>query len=937
MAKPMEDLAWEDLKLMLDENCVRPFAWSSHNVLFLSDPLAPTIHAKHLPPAAEASRASDVASQTHSYPLRFTLPPPGPILELAHAYGPATTLSVSPQDKYIFAFFPPAQPDDSTGGLGCVWGVEESLDTWTVKDFWHYPAEAGVVAMRWLGEEREVCDHQNIKLWNTQVSIQWRVQAGPTLRAARYPHLGPKLHHGHPAFLVITGDHHVHLYFQTYPSTLDASQPTGLHRLFTSLSVSLSSPAAAVQGHQEHIPVHDATLGGKRICTKASIGLGYNDWSILIATRSTLVPSQHTDNSISMAAVMNELIPEDSTGELNTMTWMRGGMWGEEDHIDICEVEIDLLSDEPCLVTVPLRSIPTPKDNESYLTHLLITSHPLESVVPTLATDLAEIRCSFQVVASFLTNAELSRPRSKVVSWRVSKSGVPSGSRTSSPSRSKAARPSDWSCLQSAWLTYESTVISAAQIWDAAGQILLCKINLTPLSHEAQNKFIAIGELCIVSSISLENNVSFEPEPVLKRQNKTSKDFPMFISASPHRTLICTTSGTQRIPTVSILTAPRWKGTGAMRMISSAIAFQIRQSSGSDLSDVTRAMWEIVSRTNAAEASVALQAIFNEVFTLLDSPLEYDVNQPWLMSLIGVLLTVYRWSPFKDMRPQWKTASEICQLHAAVRALDDSRSVNEGGQYDFTSQGIWELIQQIQWVIERCEALLRTLVEWEGRQFSEETPSELIMAIHPLPLELFNRAVAHLNRLKTAITSLKKTENNQIAILSLSTLVDDAGVDFVAFAAALQTAKELVRNPDVSNPKEHYRQSLIALKPSEALFPLLRRVATEYTKPQVLHRIQLFIPPDDLLVSRTIATAGSSAVPNPEMDIIRKTKLPRGSLEALPTNMKTCVRCGGRTGVTPLADTGNGWRVFEHIWKTHCVCGGVWSQRSGDDLLGARI
>ncbi|CAE6470686.1 unnamed protein product [Rhizoctonia solani] len=753
MTQPIEDLAWEDLKLMLDENCVRPFAWSSYNLLFLSDPFSPAIHAKHLPPAAEASRAPDVTSQTHSYPLRFTLPPPGPILEMAHAYGPATTLSISPQDKYLYAFFPPLPPNASTGGLGCVWGVEESLDTWTVKDFWHYPAEAGVVAMRWLGQERE-----------------WHVQDGPTLRATRYPHLGPKLHHNHPAFLVVTRDHNLHLYFQAYPSVLDSSQPNGLHRLFTTLSVSLLSPTAAFQGQQEHIPVQDATLGGSRICAKAGIGLGYNDWSILVATRSSLVPIQHTDNIISMAAVMNELMPEDNNGELTSMTRMRGGMWGEEDLIELCEVEIDLLSDEPCLVTVPLRSIPTPKDSESYLTHLLISSHPLEQLTPVPVTGLAEVRCSFQVVASFLTNTEFSRPGSKVISWK--------------------------SCLQSALSTYESTVISAAQLWDAAGQILLCKINLTPVPHETQNNCFKTGELVIASSVTLENSILFEPEPVLRRQIKANKDFPMFISASPHRTLICTTSGTQRTPTVSILTAPRWKGIATpLRMISTAVALQVRQASGSDLSDVTRAMWEIVSRANMAEASTALQTIFNEVFVLLDSPLEFDVNQPWLMSLIGVLLTVYRWSPFKEMRSRWKTASEICQLYAAVRALDDSRSVNEGVQYDFTSQGIWELIEQVRWVIARCETLLRTLVEWESRQFSEETPSELIMAIHPLPLELFNRAVSHLNRLKTATANLKKTENNQIAIFSLSALMDDAGVDFAAFATALQAAKELVRNP----------------------------------------------------------------------------------------------------------------------------------------------
>jgi hypothetical protein len=99
---------------------------------------------------------SDVSQQSQFYPLRFTLPPPAPILEMSHSYGPASILTISPQSKYLYAYFPPTQSLASAGGLGCVWEAEESLDTWTVKDFWHFPAESGVVAMRWLGEEREV-------------------------------------------------------------------------------------------------------------------------------------------------------------------------------------------------------------------------------------------------------------------------------------------------------------------------------------------------------------------------------------------------------------------------------------------------------------------------------------------------------------------------------------------------------------------------------------------------------------------------------------------------------------------------------------------------------------------------------------------------------------------------------------------------------------
>lgn len=142
----------------LDSNSprYRPFAWSVHNLLFLSDPVSPAIHAKHLPPATSNSRNSDVSSQSQSYPVQFTLPPPTPIVERPHAYASATILVLSPQSKFLYAYFPPAQPHSSTGGLACVWETESSVDTWIIKDFWHFSVEAGVVAMRWLGEEREV-------------------------------------------------------------------------------------------------------------------------------------------------------------------------------------------------------------------------------------------------------------------------------------------------------------------------------------------------------------------------------------------------------------------------------------------------------------------------------------------------------------------------------------------------------------------------------------------------------------------------------------------------------------------------------------------------------------------------------------------------------------------------------------------------------------
>ncbi|KAG9097452.1 hypothetical protein FRC06_007545 [Ceratobasidium sp. 370] len=702
-APPVQDITWDDLKLMIDGENTRPVVWSAHNILFVSDPVSPAIYAKHLPPTTKTSRGPDTSSQSQFSPIKFTLPLPAPILDVPLAYGSATILTISSQNKYIYAYFPPTQSHTSAGGLACVWEAQDSVDTWAVTDFWHFPAEAGVVTMRWLGEEREV---------------------------------------------------------------------------------------------------------------RPSTRLGYDDWSIIVATRSSSLPNQSAEGDISMTSVMGDLLPDSGT-DMPPASWLRSGMWGEEDMIELCEVEIDILSEEPCIVTTPLRSISTSQGTDQYLTHLFVASHPLEVPIYDPNTDQAEISCSFQVVASFLDRTDSNQFRSKLVSWRLSKAPIPprpaSRSSSSSPSRNKpAVSPpgTDWSCVQTAQQVFEHGAIGTAQIWDATGHILLCKLNMSPVLSVEHPDCLSIGEAFIISSVTLENSPIFEPEPILRRCNKPSREFPLFVAASPHKTLLCTTAGTSHNQTLSIFSAPRWRSnpgpakipdypgnqTGPMRMISSAIAIRLRHASGSDMSDVVRALWEVVPTANVAEASAAIQTIFREAFVLLDSPMEFDVNQPWLPDLIGILLVIYRWAPFKDIRSRWTTASEICQLYASVRALDDSRSVNEGGAYDCTPLGIWELIQQARWLIERCENLLRTLVEWEKRPFSDETPSELMMAVHPFPLELFVRALGHLNRLKSTVADLKKTENNQMAVFTLSSLMEEAGLDLASFQKALQSAKELVRN-----------------------------------------------------------------------------------------------------------------------------------------------
>jgi hypothetical protein len=48
-----------------------------------------------------------------------------------------------------------------------------------------------------------------------------------------------------------------------------------------------------------------------------------------------------------MSSVMGDLLPNNDA-DAQPASWLRSGMWGEEDMIELCEVELDILSEEPC-------------------------------------------------------------------------------------------------------------------------------------------------------------------------------------------------------------------------------------------------------------------------------------------------------------------------------------------------------------------------------------------------------------------------------------------------------------------------------------------------------------------------------------------------------------------------------------------------------------
>ena len=109
----------------------RPIVWTRHSTILMGHPTQPAVYGRAFP----SSRPFIV---------------PSPALVLSGTYGPPTNLSICPDDKHLFAYFPPLQ---GPSGVACLWAREQA-DVWNVKECW---LSNGCVTIAWLGAPREVC------------------------------------------------------------------------------------------------------------------------------------------------------------------------------------------------------------------------------------------------------------------------------------------------------------------------------------------------------------------------------------------------------------------------------------------------------------------------------------------------------------------------------------------------------------------------------------------------------------------------------------------------------------------------------------------------------------------------------------------------------------------------------------------------------------
>ncbi|GJJ16006.1 hypothetical protein Clacol_010285 [Clathrus columnatus] len=270
-------LNWWDLWPLVD-NDKRPLQWTSESLILSPHP-APGVSVRLFPTS-----------------YTFLLPSPSAILGNPNAYSPPTVIEASPILDYIFAYFPSKTEDN----VACLWTPCETLDTWKLDATWVCKRGQGIVLAKWLGRERS-----------------WSAGNPPTRGCS----LGPISPFGHSRLLLVTQNHAIQIVDRVLP--------------FHPFQMASASLLHACRGGSVDRPPMKEMIngpGGVTVCTKAAIGLGYNENSLIVATHTSLVAAS---TNTEFSDQTNHL-PLVSTTTASPPSW---DSFGSENSIHLCESE----------------------------------------------------------------------------------------------------------------------------------------------------------------------------------------------------------------------------------------------------------------------------------------------------------------------------------------------------------------------------------------------------------------------------------------------------------------------------------------------------------------------------------------------------------------------------------------------------------------------
>ncbi|KAI0748585.1 hypothetical protein C8Q80DRAFT_1103764 [Daedaleopsis nitida] len=869
-------LGWWDLTHSL-EGTNRPVQWTKSSVIYMAHESEPRVIGRHFPSSRQ-----------------FLLPTP-PFISPMDSYEPPTVLAISPTEDWMFAYF----PGKGCEGWGCSWRKEAELDHWTVVDSWSYPVGGGIVTAAWI------CPHR-----------EWVVSDAGS--SSRLPALGPPSSLGSPLLVLVTESHYLHVF------TMGQEKAVQLGG-----RVSLLEPTDPVHPFFEPEPV--GKVGGDRICTKAAIGLCYQESTILVAMRSQLRPSQHSIQTFQAAVDLGLTMDLSQPNPIDSPFVAEWEAWGEEQMISLCEVRVESRLNIPPVMSRPLPPIyhQSPLIDMAFYCPYPHHSHP-SPTKPESKNSASHVRSLYLAATFFDPDDYTSLPKSEIVLYNFVAS---SQSSTYWALRDKSQRPS------------QTKVPSFLRPSPSRGGFLVGYLDAGGLLPRRKSKFkeANTGAIEVLKVPGLTAHEDWESVPIHSHVQAGTVDVPVSVAVSPNDTLICCVS--------SPLLGSHQSIQGLPRRVSGDTSLALTGSLPGDLSK--HLVCAIRSRYSPSDVIHALAApslptqvtvdtLYN-AFTTMEAD-SFGHMQMWTAELLGVATEVYcartqrlERGPEQDLcAARWQTTYEISSLAACCGAFDTCR---EGDSYDLDA--VWQLLGITGWVIELVEKLFKECIfVGEGTNAGRVIPDNpdgpkgttldspiFLHLVHPYALSRLRTAVDHVKRFHDQVAKLSaKGENSHIAKDFLMDITEGSGVDLQLLGPLLA---DILHDGKALN-KQDLQRSLASCSPVPALVPHIRKVVDKVSSSKAVDRARLFIKPADLSDGITrLALSEPAGTPahglrDKNVDVVKKNALWRNK----PASV--CVRCGGRSDVALERRGGaegplSRWQTWEKSWQMRCVCGGMWS------------
>ncbi|KAH6918502.1 hypothetical protein BKA70DRAFT_1247385 [Coprinopsis sp. MPI-PUGE-AT-0042] len=864
------ELGWWDV-FPLTETPKRPVQWSLSSVMFMGAAAQPLILGRNF-----------------SNSKQFPLPSPTAIASAPTHYLPPTCLLVSPNEEFVFAFFPGRE----VAGVGCIWMRGYTNDMWGVLKTWAFAKGAGVVGGQWLGGPR-----------------QWAF--GPAESLIRLPPQGPRMPAADSVLLLITEDHQVHLKYSRPENTPRAQ---GYPQFQTSLQASLERPNYVIEtrGASDTEPIPKPV--SDFLCFDIAIGVHFSEPRIFIAHRSRCINSSNLETpSFDMSMDMKN-------GAICPPDWE---LVGQESMIHVSAIDLRMKDTLVVMEVTPLSPI---TNVPRYVTQMSFMSFPSEEAKT--GTDKVEVALDnfFLSVSSFdMKNYDTAALKSTLDLYRLRR--VPSADKES---------PSIWqlhnSTVVDGALAFVAPATQPQTVSEGIAFVGVLDVMGKPSKAQTRKNETSVGNIRVLNIPSLTENSRWEPTPIWS--SAVAHGLPHAGSISPNHKFIWEPSFSIWYLQTSIETLPqrlRGESKYSPNAISLALAIQSRKA----VSDII----QVIARPTVPiqEAVVCVQQALN-----LLRAVPMGAQFPVICELVGISLELYKTrgalskneSEKADMEARWKVAQDMASLAVARVAFEDCSI--EG--YGYEESAIWSLNKLTQSILEFVKELMKACVLaatlagppsptdddddlFGGGEASESPswnpPSALLHFCYPFALENFTVLVMHIKRFRNYMASLQPPQD-EVARHVLNDMIDYCPVDMAELETFLKATAEGLRKLDVESLDEGFA----ACKPTASLTPYLRSICEKIIEhPTLLDKARLFVEPYDLLDGVARMSEGHK-LKGKDIDIVTKQSL----------HNKTqwlCIRCEGRRRSAFQSPAGPSpkWKAWEKKFRTRCICGGAWSQR----------